>query len=105
MNVQVITDPSGRPRWLSPALPGRTHDLTAARTHSIIRICERQGVPILADLAYRGAGPWLTIGIKRRPLQDFPPPKRPSIKRWAQHEHESFPATRVTFQPRKSRPP
>lgn len=28
----------------------------AARTHRIIRICERQGVPILADLAYQGAG-------------------------------------------------
>ncbi|MFC9760079.1 hypothetical protein [Streptomyces sp. NPDC056921] len=27
-------------------LPGRTHDVTAARTH---RICERQGVPVLAD--------------------------------------------------------
>ncbi|WP_345337992.1 transposase family protein, partial [Actinomadura viridis] len=33
VNVQVITDPAGRTLWLSPALPGRTHDLTAARTH------------------------------------------------------------------------
>ncbi len=56
MNVQVVTDPGGRLLWLSPALPGRTHDLTAARTHRIIRICERQGVPIRADLAYQGAG-------------------------------------------------
>ncbi|MFE9824940.1 hypothetical protein ACFYSH_22865 [Streptomyces sp. NPDC005791] len=31
--------------WISPALPGRTHDLTAARTHKIVRICERRGVP------------------------------------------------------------
>jgi hypothetical protein len=38
---------------LSPALPGRTHDLTAARTHRIIRICERQGVPILLRAFYR----------------------------------------------------
>lgn len=52
VNVQVVTDPDGRLLWLSPALPARTHDLTAARTHRIIRICERQGVPILADLAY-----------------------------------------------------
>ncbi|GAA2508828.1 hypothetical protein GCM10010406_51660 [Streptomyces thermolineatus] len=51
VNVQVITDPSGRLLWLSPALPGRTHDLTAARAHRIIRICERQGVPVLADMA------------------------------------------------------
>ncbi|MDQ0767200.1 hypothetical protein QF027_009835 [Streptomyces canus] len=57
MNVQVVTDPGGRLLWLSPTLPGRTHDLTAARTHRIIRICEGQGVPILADLAYRVAVP------------------------------------------------
>ncbi|AYC39648.1 hypothetical protein DWG14_03890 [Streptomyces griseorubiginosus] len=69
VNVQVVTDPDGRLLWLSPALPGRTHDLTAARTYRIIRICERQGVPILADLAYQGGGPWLTTGIKRKPLQ------------------------------------
>lgn len=39
-------------------LRGLTHDLTAAPTHRTIRICERQGVPILADRAYQGAGPW-----------------------------------------------
>lgn len=67
MNVQVVTDPAGEVLWISPALPGRTHDLTAARTHRIIRICERQGVPILADRAYQGAGPWLATGLKRPP--------------------------------------
>ncbi|MDQ0986174.1 hypothetical protein QFZ71_003457 [Streptomyces sp. V2I9] len=76
MNVQVVTDPGGRLLWLSPALPDRAHDLTAARTHRIIRICERQGVPILADLAYQGAGPWLTTGIKRRPLQELTPTEK-----------------------------
>jgi hypothetical protein len=73
VNVQVVTNPDGRLLWLSPALPGRAHDLTAARTHRIIRTCERQGVPILADLAYQGAGPWLTTGIKRKPLQELTP--------------------------------
>jgi hypothetical protein len=57
VNVQVVADPAGNLLWISPALPGRTHDLTAARTHRIIRICERQGVPVLADRAYIGAGP------------------------------------------------
>ncbi|MFE9922694.1 transposase family protein [Streptomyces sp. NPDC005774] len=76
VNVQVVTDPDGRLLWLSPALPGRAHDLTAARTHRIIRICERQGVPLLADLAYQGGGPWLTTGIKRRPLQELTPTER-----------------------------
>ncbi|MEU6988566.1 transposase family protein [Streptomyces sp. NPDC046324] len=32
MNVQVLTDLFGRLLWASPALPGSTHDLTAART-------------------------------------------------------------------------
>lgn len=69
--MQVVTDPDGRLLWLSPALQGRSHDLTAAGTHRIIHICERQGVPILAGLAYQGGGPWLTTGIKRRPLQEL----------------------------------
>ena len=63
VNVQVVTDPAGRLLWISPALPGLTHDLTAARTHKIIRICERQGVPVLADRAYTGAGPWVTTPL------------------------------------------
>ncbi|TDT42577.1 DDE superfamily endonuclease [Streptomyces sp. BK208] len=67
VNVQVVTDPAGKVLWISPALPGRGHDLTAARTHRIIRICERQGVPVLADRAYQGAGPWVTTGRRRPP--------------------------------------
>ena len=66
VNVQVVTDSAGEILWLSPAMPGRTHDLTAARTHRILRICARQGIPILADMAYIGAGDWVTTA-KRRP--------------------------------------
>jgi hypothetical protein len=66
VNVQVVTDQTGEMLWLSPALPGRTHDLTAARTHRIIRICARRGVPILAGMAYIGAGDWVTTA-KRHP--------------------------------------
>ncbi|KOG09102.1 transposase, partial [Streptomyces viridochromogenes] len=29
VNVQVVADPTGNLLWISPALPGRTHDLTA----------------------------------------------------------------------------
>jgi len=54
-----------------PGLPGRAHGLTAASTHGIVRIWARQGVPILVDLAYRGGGPWVSTGIKRRPLQEL----------------------------------
>lgn len=35
MNVQVLADPAGRLIWASEALPGATHDLTAARAHGI----------------------------------------------------------------------
>ncbi|MFJ6438622.1 transposase family protein [Streptomyces sp. NPDC091416] len=58
--------PGSQVLWLSPALPGRTHDLTASRIHKILRICERQGIPVLADMAYIGAGEWVT-NAKRRP--------------------------------------
>lgn len=76
MNVQVVTDPAGRILWLSPALPGRAHDLTAARRHRIIRICERQGVPILADMAYSGAGDWVTTAKRRPPNGELTPTER-----------------------------
>ncbi|WP_435859203.1 transposase family protein [Streptomyces neyagawaensis] len=51
VDVQVVTDPNGEVLWLSPALPGRCHDLIAARAHWISRICGRQWIPILADRA------------------------------------------------------
>jgi hypothetical protein len=73
VNVQLVTDPCGRLLWISPALPGRAHDLTAARTHRIIRICARQGVPVLADRAYMGAGPWVTTPLRRPPGRDLTP--------------------------------
>nr|BBM95943.1 transposase [Streptomyces sp.] len=72
-NVQVMTDPAGRLLWIPPALPGRPHDLTAARTHRIIRICERQGVPVLADRAYMGAGSWVTTPLRSPPGRDRTP--------------------------------
>ncbi|GHB10359.1 transposase family protein [Streptomyces termitum] len=68
VNVQAMADPTGNLLWTSPALPGRPHDLTAARTH---RICERQGVPVLADRASIGAGSWVTTPIRRLPGRDL----------------------------------
>ncbi|WKK20818.1 transposase family protein [Streptomyces olivoreticuli] len=55
MNVQVIARPDGTPLWFSRALPGRTHDLTAARAHGVIQACLTRQVLVLADRAYRGA--------------------------------------------------
>ncbi|MET7694092.1 transposase family protein [Streptomyces sp. NPDC005483] len=73
VNVQVVTDPVGQLLWISPALPCRAHDLTAARAHRIIRICEHQGVPILADRAYMGGSPWVTTPLRRPPGRDLTP--------------------------------
>ena len=63
----LVTGPTGHLLWISAALPGRTHDLTAARAHRIIRICERQGVPVLADHACQEAGPGVTDECKGLP--------------------------------------
>ncbi len=76
VNVQLVTDPDGRLLWISPTLPGRAHDLTAARTHRITRICERQGVPVLADRAYIGAGPWVTTPIRHPPGRNLAPTRQ-----------------------------
>ncbi|GAA3065725.1 hypothetical protein GCM10020000_86160 [Streptomyces olivoverticillatus] len=51
--------------WYSPALPGRTVDITAAKTHHIITICERLKIPVLADKAYEGAGGTFCTPFKR----------------------------------------
>ncbi|WP_327290166.1 IS5 family transposase [Streptomyces sp. NBC_01198] len=56
MNAQVLTDPSGRLLWASPALPGAVHDIRAAREHGIIDALDRAHVTCWADKGYRGAG-------------------------------------------------
>lgn len=66
-----MADLTGRLLCISPALPSRTHHLTEARTHCIIRRCERQGVPVLADRAYTGASLWVTTPIRRLPNRDL----------------------------------
>jgi hypothetical protein len=55
VNAQIIADPHGRLMWISPALPGSTHDLTAARAHGIIDALTRAALATFADKAYRGA--------------------------------------------------
>ncbi|WP_327385523.1 transposase family protein [Streptomyces sp. NBC_01207] len=71
VNVQVITAPDGTLVWISPALAGRAHDLTAARRHRIIATCIRLGIPILADKAYQGAGAGAAVPSRRRPGKDL----------------------------------
>jgi hypothetical protein len=55
MNVQVIAGPDGTILWTSGVLPGKTHDLTAARVWGILRELEKAGILTLADKGYQGA--------------------------------------------------
>ncbi len=72
VNLQVITGAAGNLLWISRPLPGRTHDLTAARQHRIPATCARLRVPVLADLAYTGAGPGTAVPVvRRRPKQEL----------------------------------
>ncbi|MFF8868402.1 transposase family protein [Streptomyces sp. NPDC015139] len=71
VNLQVITGPGGNLVWISRPLPGRTHDLTAARRHRIVATCARLKIPVLADLAYTGAGKGVAVAIRRRPKQEL----------------------------------
>ncbi|MET8685243.1 transposase family protein [Streptomyces sp. NPDC004732] len=69
MNIRVLTDPFGRLLWASPALPGATHDLTAARSHGIIDALAEAGVKCWADKAYQGAGRHVRVPFRGRHLK------------------------------------
>ncbi|MEW5655238.1 transposase family protein [Streptomyces cinereoruber] len=69
MNVQVIADPHGKLLWTSPALPGATHDLTAARTTGIIEALSTTGLTTWADRAYQAAGRHIRVPIRGRKLK------------------------------------
>ncbi|MFC5187270.1 transposase family protein [Actinomadura harenae] len=56
MNPQVIAAPDGTIVWVSGALPGSVHDLTAARIRDIPRELDAAGFLVLADKAYQGTG-------------------------------------------------
>ncbi|WP_026416390.1 IS5/IS1182 family transposase [Actinomadura oligospora] len=55
MNLQVVAAPDGTIVWVSGALPGSVHDLTAARIWGIPRALKAAGFLVLADKAYQGA--------------------------------------------------
>ncbi|MCX4391600.1 transposase [Streptomyces sp. NBC_00053] len=71
MNVQILTDPFGRLLWASPALPGSTHDLTAARQHGIIDALASAGLKCWADKAYQGAGGHVRVPFRGRRLKQW----------------------------------
>jgi hypothetical protein len=69
-NIQVLSDPTGYPIWVSPAEPGRTHDITAARTHALPALypAAASGLPTLTDKGYTGAGQGIHTPSKGRNL-------------------------------------
>ncbi|WP_372412302.1 transposase family protein [Streptomyces luteireticuli] len=72
VNLQVVTAEEGKLLWISPALPGGTHDVKAAREHGIIEACAQLDLEILADKGYRGAGGTVITPVKRRPNTELP---------------------------------
>jgi hypothetical protein len=66
MNLQVIAAPDGGILWVSGALPGSVHDLSAARIWGIVRALATAGLIVLADKGYIGAGQHITTPYKGR---------------------------------------
>jgi hypothetical protein len=73
VNVQVIADAAGRLVWASAALPGSTHDLTAARTHGIIDALTGADVMTFADKGCQGACGSVRTPFKRRRAEAVTP--------------------------------
>ena len=72
VNVQIITDPTATFCGSRPH-SGRCHDLTAARTHRIIRICERQACPSSPTGDTKVPAPWVTVCLKQPPGGELTP--------------------------------
>ncbi|WP_368502296.1 transposase family protein [Corynebacterium sp.] len=68
-NVQVLTDDSGYPLWVSPVSPGSTHDITAEREH-VLHAINNVDIRVLADKGYIGAGQNVYTPIKGKNLTD-----------------------------------
>ena len=68
-NVQVLTDHTGFPLWVSDVRPGSTVDLTAARELVLPTLYPyaARGLPVLADKGYTGAGIGVLVPYKNRP--------------------------------------
>lgn len=68
-NIQVLSDPSGWPTWVSGVRPGREHDTTCAKAAGLMPALEQaaaEGMPTLTDLGYEGlAGPALRMPVKK----------------------------------------
>jgi len=74
VNVQTVCAPDGTLLWAPAALPGRTHDVTAYRTHRLqARLTTT--FAILCDLGYKGADGTIT-GYKKPRGGELTPSQR-----------------------------
>ena len=65
-NVQGLAAPRGVPLWVSDALPGSTHDLTAARELVLPQARPYLNIlPFLADSGFEGAGPGVLVPARK----------------------------------------
>jgi hypothetical protein len=65
-NVQGLMYPDGIPMWLSDVLPGKVHDLAAARENTLPVLRKYTGVmPCLADTGYIGAGQGVLTPVRK----------------------------------------
>ena len=65
-NIQVLTDHTGYPVWVSPVEPGSTHDITSARIHVLPALypAAKKGLPTLTDKGYIGAGIGIQVPVR-----------------------------------------
>src|SRR3954454_1695835 len=68
-NVQVLTDPSGFPLWVSDVRPRSTHDMRAARDLVLpaLYLYAARGLRVLTDKGYTGAGVGVHAPMRRHP--------------------------------------
>ena len=92
VNVQLLADPAGRLIWASPALPGSTHDLTAARRHGLITALTSAAIATFADKGYLGASGAVGTAVpgswpRRLPQDVQPSPRNDPRCRRARRRH------------------
>ncbi|MFJ4428932.1 transposase family protein [Streptomyces bobili] len=87
VKLQVITDPAGTIVGIPKVLPGRTHNLTAARRHRNISTCQRLGSPVLAGRGQLDAGGTFATGQRRRPCTEPSPRHKSWNKSHARPHH------------------
>jgi hypothetical protein len=64
--IQALMAPGGIPLWVSEALPGSVHDITAARELVLAILAPYlNDLSVLADGGYEGAGPGVYTPVKK----------------------------------------